>query len=221
MPTDPSELKSRRQMLGLGAVVATTVAGVSVIQATPAVAADGDPVILAATNQAYNPTVIEIVDSGQPGLHVISRSDSGSIMGENSSDDGYGVSASGGNTGLNAVGGQRGVYAVSDYGVAVRALTYDGVAVEASTAVDAGHALRVDGAVHFSRSGRATVPTGLKSVTVPAAVRPGSSVVATLQERQSGTSIEAAVPDHAAQTVTVWLSRAARAPLDVAWLLLD
>ncbi|MEO8328899.1 MAG: hypothetical protein ABI586_02730 [Candidatus Nanopelagicales bacterium] len=221
MESDASENKSRRQLLGLGAAAATAVAGVGVIRAAPAAADDGDPVLLAATNEANNPTVIEIVNSGQPGLHVISRSDSGSIMGENNSSDGYGVSAYGAAIGLNAVGGERGVYAVSDYGIGMYALTYNGVAVEASTAVDAGYALRVDGAVHFARSGRATVPAGSKSVVVSAAVRLHSTAMATLQTRQNGVAIEAAVPDPTAGTLTIWLNRAARAPLDVAWLLLD
>jgi hypothetical protein len=221
MPDQPSTKKSRRQLLGLGAAAATAVVGVEVARAGPAAAADGDPVLLARTNQANNPTVIEVVDSGQPGLRVISRTDEGSISAENSSTDGYAMSANGVSTGLNAVGGETGVYTVSDYGVAMRALTYDGVAVEAATAVDAGHALRVEGAAHFSRSGRATVRAGRKSVTVPAAVRAGSSALATLQNRRFGVVIEAAVPDPVAKTLTIWLSRSAPIPIDVAWLLLD
>jgi hypothetical protein len=59
--------------------------------------------------------------------------------------------------GVYAVGGEIGVYAVSDYGTGVQALTYNGTAVEASTAVTQGYALRVEGAVRFSRGGRATV----------------------------------------------------------------
>lgn len=213
--------RTRRELFGLGAAAATAVVGVEVLQASPARAADGDPVLLAQTNQAFNPTVIEIVDSGQPGLQVISRSDDGSIVGENSSLDGYGVSARGGHIGLNATGGNVGVYAVSDQGVAVRALTYDSVAVEARTAVDAGLALDVVGAARFSRSGRATVQAGDKSVSVSASVRSGSSALATLQTRQAKIVIEAAVPDPQAGTLTIWLNRAAKGPIDVAWMLID
>ena len=192
------------------------------MHASPARAADGDPVLLAQTNQAFNPTVIEIVDSGQPGLQVISRSDDGSIIGENASLDGYGVSARGGYIGLNATGeGVSASTSVSDQGVAIRALTYDSVAVEARTAVDAGLALDVVGAARFSRSGRATVEAGDKSVTVAASVRPGSSALATLQTRQAKIVIEAAVPDPQAGTLTIWLNRAAKGPIDVAWILIE
>jgi hypothetical protein len=216
-----SEMKSRRQVLGFGAAAATAIVGVEVAAAGPAAAADGEPVLLGSANQANNPTVIEVVDSGQPGLHVVSRSDSGSIMGENSSSDGYGMSSSGAHIGLNAVGGDIGVYSVCDYGIGVQAVTYDGVAVEARTAVDAGHALKVDGAVSFSRSGRATIQPGRRSVTVTAAVRGTTSALATLQSRQPGVFIEAAIPDSVNRTLKIWLNRSVRLPVQVAWLLID
>jgi hypothetical protein len=214
---------TRRRFLGLGAAAAGAVAVTAVegMAPSPAVAADGDPVLLATTNQAHNPTIIEIVDSGQPGLHVIARADDGALIGENTASDGYGVRASGDYIGLNAVGGAIGVYTVSDYGTALRALTYDGVAVETSTAVDAGHALRVLGAAHFSRSGVATVPSGQRSVTVVAGTRAGSSVLATIQDRQPGCLIEAAVTDPQAGTITIWLSKTTRGSMRIAWLLLD
>ena len=219
MPT-PKGRSSRRELLTLGAA---TTAGVGISTLTPpqAVAADGDPVRLATTNQAYNPTIIEIVDSGQPGLKVISHSDDGSLIGENSSSDGYGVSARGSHIGLNAVGDDVGVYTVSDYGVGLRALTYDGVAVEANTAVDAGYALKVQGATHFSRSGRGVIPAGARTLVIPASIRPGTLALATLQNREAGISIEAAVPEQASQTLTIWLTRAPRSNLSVGWLLLD
>lgn len=213
---------SRRRLLGMSAV---TVGAATIAVAdgwmTPAEAADGDPVLLATTNQANNPTVIEIVDSGQPGLVVRSRTDSGSLVGENSSSDGYGIQASGQAIGLVAVGGQTAVYAVSDHGTAMKALTYDGTALSASTAVDAGLALEVKGAASFSRSGRVNVPAGARSVTVPVNVRATTTAHATIQTRQSGISIEAAVPSLADGTLTIWLTRAAKTPTTVAWFLLD
>jgi hypothetical protein len=213
---------SRRRVLGLSAatVGAATIA-VADGWMTPAQAADGDPVLLAATNQANNPTVIEVVDSGQAGLVVRSRTDGGSLVGENSSNDGYGIQASGESIGLVAVGGQTAVYAVSDHGTATKALTYDGIALAASTAVDAGLALEVTGAVRFSRSGRVSVPAGDRSVTVPVNVRATTTAHATIQNRQPGVSIEAAVPSLANRTLTIWLSRAAKTPTTVAWFLLD
>jgi hypothetical protein len=213
---------TRRHLLGLGAAAAGAAAVTAAEGLTSAAhGADGDPVLLAANNQANNPTVIEIVDSGNPGLIVRSRADDGSVVGENSATDGYGVRATGAYIGVNAVGNEIAVYAVSDYGTGVRALTYDGTAVEASTAVDAGLALSVSGAVHLSRSGIAVVDTGKRSVTVAAGVRGTSAVLATLQSRQAGVAIEAAVSDPPSRTFTIWLSRATKSPLRVAWMLLD
>jgi hypothetical protein len=123
---------------------------------------------------------------------------------------------------VNAVGGAIGVYAVSDYGTGVRALTYDGTAVEASTAVPQGYALRVQGAVAFSRSGRATVRAGTDRVTVNAAdVRPGTSILATIQQYRPGVSLAAAVPDPAANTVLLVLTKRVTNDTVVAWLALD
>jgi hypothetical protein len=213
---------SRRRLLGMSAATAGA-ATIAVADGwmVPARAADGDPVLLATTNQANNPTVIEIVDSGQAGLVVRSRTDGGSLVGENSSNDGYGIQASGEYIGLVAVGGQTAVYGVSDHGTATRALTYDGIALSASTAVDAGLALEVKGAVSFSRSGRVNVPAGARSVTVPVNVRATTTAQATIQNRQPGVSIEAAVPSLADRTLTIWLTRAAKTPTTVAWFLLD
>jgi hypothetical protein len=214
---------TRRRMLTLGAAAmgAAALGAAEIVTAPGAAAADGDPVLLAATNQASNPTVIEMVNSGESGLVVRSHSDDGSVVGINESNDGYGMRATGLYLGLDAVGGEIGVYSVSDYGIGVKALTYDGVAVHASTAVDAGLALDVEGAVHLSRSGRAVIPKGRRSMNVTAAVRDTTSVVATLQAHQSGVSIEAAVPHPGQGTFTIWLSKLATAPLPVAWLLID
>ena len=217
-PNNPT----RRRLLGLGAAAAGAAAVTAAEGLTSAAhAADGDPVLLAANNQANNPTVIEIVDSGQAGLIVRSHADDGSVVGENSATDGYGVRATGAYIGLNAIGNEIAVYAVSDYGTGVRALTYDGTAVEASTAVDAGLALSVSGAVHLSRSGIAVVNAGSRSVTVAASVRGTSMLLATLQSRQAGTTIEAAVPEPVSGTFTIWLSRSAKSQLPVAWMVLD
>ena len=214
---------SRRRLLTLGAAaVGTAALGAAEVMAAPgAAAADGDPVLLAATNQAHNPTVIEIVDSGETGLIVRSHADDGSVVGINEANDGYGLRGTGAYIGVNAVGGEIGVYSTSDYGTGVRALTYDGVALHGSTAVDAGLALDVEGAVHLSRSGRAIIPKGRRSANVSAGVRATSSVLATLQGHQDGVSLEAAVPHPGQGTFTVWLSKPASAPMAVAWMLID
>ena len=214
---------TRRRMLSLGAAAVGVAAlgAAEIVTAPGAAAADGDPVLLAATNQAHNPTVIEIVSSGEPALIARSNADDGSLIGINDASDGYGVRATGRYIGLDAVGGDIGVYTTSDYGVGLSALTYDGVAVSAATAVAAGLALDVDGAVHLSRSGRAVVAKGRRSVNVSAGVRSTTSVLATLQTHQDGVAVEAAVPHPAAGNFTLWLNKPAPAAVTVAWLLLD
>ena len=101
-------------------------------------------------------------------------------------------------------------------------MTYDGTAVEASTAVPQGYALRVQGAVTFSRSGQASVRAGTDRVTVSAAdVRPGTTILATLQQHRPGVSVAAAVPDPAANTVLLILTKRVASDTQVAWLALD
>ncbi len=213
------ERTSRRRLLGVGIAAAAAAGGLGAA-ATPAAAADGDPLLLGRENQADNTAVITMT-SGQAAIHAISRADDGALVGENTGNDGYGLRGSGAYIGVNATGGQIGVYSVSDYGVGVKALTYDGVAVHASTAVDAGLALDVDGAVRLSRSGVAVVPAGSRSVTVAADVRVTSHVLATVQTRQQGCVIEAAVPAPSTRSFTVYLSRDTRTAVAVAWMLLD
>lgn len=209
---------SRRGVLAaaVGAAAGVVAAGAA---ARPALAADGDTLVLGATNEATNTTWLETKETS---IHAVSDTDGASLVGESRSTDGYGLQGSGPYIGVNAVGGEIGVYAVSDYGTGVRALTYDGTAVEASTAVPQGYALRVQGAVAFSRSGRATVREGTDRVTVATAdVRPGTSILATLQEHRAGVSVAAAVPDAATNTVLLVLTKRVTRDTLVAWLAVD
>jgi hypothetical protein len=187
--------------------------------AQPALAADGDALVLGVTNEATNTTRLETKETS---LYAVSSTDGASLVGESRSSDGYGLQGTSPFIGVNAVGGEIGVYAVSDYGTGVRALTYDGTAVEASTAVPQGYALRVQGAVAFSRSGRATVRAGTDRVTVSAAdVRPGTSILATLQQDRPGNSVAAAVPNPTTNTVLLVLTKRVTNDTVVAWLALD
>jgi hypothetical protein len=213
-----SGLTTRRGVLA-AAVGAAAAVVASAGTAQPALAADGDPLMLGVTNEATNTTRLETKETS---LYAVSSTDGASLVGESQSSDGYGLQGTSPYIGVNAVGGAIGVYAVSDYGTGVRALTYDGTAVEASTAVPQGYALRVQGAVAFSRSGRATVRAGTDRVTVSAAdVRPGTSILATLQQYRPGVSLAAAVPDPAANTVLLVLTKRVTNDTVVAWLALD
>jgi hypothetical protein len=187
--------------------------------AQPAQAADGDVLVLGVTNEATNTTRLE---SKETALYAVSNTDGASLVGESKSSDGYGVQGTSPYIGVLSVGDTTGVYTVSDYGTAVRALTYNGTAVEASTAVAQGYALRVQGAVGFSRSGRATIRAGTDRVTVSTPdLRPGTTVLATLQQYRSGVSVAAAVPDAAHDTLLLVLTKRVPADTAVAWLALD
>jgi hypothetical protein len=209
---------TRRGVLAaaVGAAAAVVASGAT---AQPALAADGDALILGVTNEATNTTRLETKETS---LYAVSSTDDASLVGESRSSDGYGLRGTSPYIGVNAVGGAIGVYAVSDYGTGVQALTYNGTAVEASTAVPQGYALRGQGAVSFSRSGRATVPAGTDRVTVSAAdVRPGTSILATLQQHRAGISVAAAVPDPTTNTVLLVLTKRVTRDTVVAWLALD
>lgn len=217
MAGDSGETKTRRSMLA--AVAAGAAAVVVAGAATRAEADDGDSVKLAAENTSDNTTVIR---SRQTALKGISHTDDGALVGENEASDGYGVRASCPYIGVNAVGGEVGVYAVSDYGKGVEALTYDGVAVFASTAVDAGSALEVKGRARFSRSGKVIVPSGKDQISVPVPNLDGASLVlATVQERRSGFYVMGAVADPARAAITIYLSRASSRPATVAWFVVN
>jgi hypothetical protein len=208
----------RRALLRLAAAGAAAFAA-TVFKSGAARAADGDAVLLAGENVSDNTTVIR---SGGVALYGISRTDDGALVGESTASDGYGVRATAPYIGLNAVGGEIAVYAVSDYGLGVHALTYDGVAVEAATAVEAGTALKVDGRAVFKLSGLLVIPPGAKSATqtnVPLTLQ--SLVLATLQQRRDEACIEAAVPDPDNRRFTVHLNKRVSRGTTVAWIIIN
>jgi hypothetical protein len=215
--TETTEGTTRRALL-IG--LAAGVAAVAIESATdPAGAADNDKVVLGTENTADNPTVIR---AGAVALKGISSTDDGALVGENEASDGYGVRGTSPYIGVNAVGGEIGVYAVSDYGNGVQALTYDGVAVAASTAVDAGSALEVSGRARFSRSGKVTVPAGRFQVTIPVHnLDARSLVLATVQERRDGFYVLGAVADPAASSISIYVSRKSSRPATVAWFVVN
>src|SRR5262245_56271945 len=185
----------------------------------PVLRADGDQLLLGQENSSNNTTRIVAHETA---LWGVSNTDDGALVGESLSSDGYGIRGTSPYIGVNAVGGGVGVYAVSDYGTGVQALTYDGVAVSASTAVEAGTALRVEGRAVFRWSGKVLVPAGANSVTVADIPLGAASVVlATLQERIDGLSVEAAVPDAKRRSFTLFLSRKVLRPVTVAWFVVD
>lgn len=182
-------------------------------------AADGDHLVLGVANEAINQTLLRTKETA---LHAVSATDDGALVGENTAADGYGVRGTSPYIGVNAVGGEIGVYAVSDYGAGVNALTYDGTALLAETAVDAGAALDVRGRARFSRSGRLVVPAGSTAATQTGISLDSTSLVlAVLQKRRGDTHVVAAVPEATSGSFTVFLNRAVTRDTEVAWFVVN
>ncbi len=218
MAAENAGVSTRRALL---TGMAATVAAVAIDAVTePAHAADGDTVMLGQDNAAHNPTVINSGTSSA--LKGICSTDDGALVGENEATDGYGVRGTSPYIGLLAVGGEIGVYSVSDYGKGVEALTYDGVALSARTAVDAGSALEVTGRARFSRSGKVTLPANKTKVTVPVAnLDAASLVLATVQQYRDNFHVLGAVADPATATVTIHVNRKASVATTIAWFVVN
>ena len=212
-----SKTTTRRRLLA-GTVAGAAVVTVDAVMPASASAADGDNLKIGQENTAANTTRLSSNDGG---LHVVADTDDGAIVGESTSSDGYGIRGTAPYIGVTAVGGEIGVYTVSDYGVGVHALTYDGTALRAQTAVPQGTALLVEGVASFTRSGTVTVPAGARTARVKVTpISAATLVFATPQRRLAGTHVEAAVPDDANDSFTVHLNRRAPQDLPVAWFLL-
>jgi len=218
MPSSIGSKTTTRRRLLAGTVAGAAVVAVDAVLPASASAADGDNLRIGQENTAANTTRLSSDDGG---LHVVADTDDAAVVGESTSADGYGVRGTAPYIGVLAVGDEIGVYTVSDYGVGMHALTYDGTAIRAQTAVPQGTALRVEGVASFTRSGTVTVPAGARTAKV--SVSPISAetlVLATPQRRLAGTHVEAAVPDEANDSFTVHLNRRAPQDLRVAWFLL-
>jgi len=205
------------RIAGLAIAVLSLAGGSNAARRAPV--ADGTPVILGQDNTAQNTTRIV---AGEVALWGVSDTDDGALVGESLAPDGYGVRGTSPYIGVNAIGGEVGVYAVSDYGTGIEALTYDGVAVRASTAVEAGTALSVEGRADFRWSGKVEIPPGAIRVTVEdVPLDEDSLVLANLQQWVPGLHVEAAVADVPARSFTLYLNRKTPRPLAAAWFVID
>jgi hypothetical protein len=101
-------------------------------------------------------------------------------------------------------------------GVSGASLAGVGVLAEGATA------LSVQGLALFSRSGVLTVPAGHASATQPGVgLTPASLVLATLRQDRAGIWVRSAVPDIAARSFTVHLSKAVTSSAKVAWFVVN
>jgi hypothetical protein len=173
-------------------------------------------------NNSSSGTGVKGTSASGPGLsgsstkNAIFGSSSGDlytgVWGENTA-AGYGVYGTTGSAdaagvwGVNSAAGM-GVQGTSDSGIGVSAGSKTGVALD------------VVGKARFSRSGKASVLAGKKSVKVTlAGVTASTLVFANLATNASGRYVAAVVP--AAGSFTIYLNANAAAKVSVAWLVAD
>jgi hypothetical protein len=83
-------------------------------------------------------------------------------------------------------------------------------------------ALAVQGPAVFSRSGILTVAAGQSSATkTGVALTSSSLVLATMQQDRTGVYVRSAVPNAAASSFTIHLSKAVTVSTSVAWFLVN
>jgi len=120
--------------------------------------------------------------------------------------------------------GATGVLGTS-VGSGVGVTGYSGAGVGVLAASPHGTALEVEGPARFSRSGTALVAgsatAGATSVTVTGVtLTSGTAILATLQGHVVGVAVAGIVTNPAAGSFTIWLTKAVKVPLEVAWFAL-
>ena len=216
-----AEHRSNRTLVAAVAVCVVILTTALIVGGGVAGAANGDPILLGFGNNATLPTSIN--SSGGPAL-VVGTSASGApgILGQGpigvrgESAGSVGVH---GTTTNDAGSGVMGVNLAGSFsgGSGVVGIAHDNIGVSAIS--NNGTALAVDGVAVFTRSGRVTVPAGSKRVTVSVELGTGSMVLATVQEK-GRPGVAAAVPNAAADTFTIFLTRRTTNPAVVAWFVL-
>lgn len=235
--TDEAPSKDRRDILKGALAVAAGAAAATIATAGPAAAADGQNLVLgdAATNQSSTKTLwtndgtnwmLELngnlglrskMNGSAPGYAILAETNSSgqpAIGANNDNASGFGLYGQA--DGVGAIG----TVARSDGGTGLKGWTQTGTAVLA-LAESGGVGLDVQGPALFSRSGRATVQAGRKSVTVSGQpINPGTMVLAVLQQQRVGVWVTAAVPAAAADTFTIYLNKAVGKKTKVGWFLI-
>jgi hypothetical protein len=176
--------------------------------------------------------------AGGSGLRAISQAAKYPAIEASAFGGGDGVSALGSRNGVvgtsanaaasgvlgESTGGGKGVTGRSNEqggtGVLALALGTSGVGLLAKSAAD-GTALKAQGKVVFSRSGKATIPAGVTSAVIFVAnVSTASMVFANIQKHAVGFVVESVVPS--AGQIRIWLNQPAPVGgLLVAWFILN
>jgi hypothetical protein len=149
-------------------------------------------------------------------------------------DGGWGVMGQDESTGVGVIGasmttdpghvgtggiGVHGQDLADGVGVMGTSTTAGGTGVKAQNSAVGGVALDVAGVAKFSRSGTLVVPMGSSSATQTAIpLSSGSLILVTAQTNVAGTDVQAAVPNVAGSSFTIFLAKAAKANTTFAWL---
>jgi hypothetical protein len=233
--TNDGRRTTRRDVLSKAAAVAAGAAAATIASGSPAEAANGDPLTLGNPNASTSETTWDgpsggralHITSGQYGIrvsttsHAIHGETTGSgasgVLGLSEDDNGIGIYGQSDGTSLVDSVGTLGR---ADTGIGLKGWTQSGIAILA-LAESGGKALDVQGPSTFSRSGRATVGAGKKSVKVSGqTIATSTMVLAVLQQSRPGVWVTAAVPSPSTDTLTIYLNKAVGKKTKVAWFLL-
>jgi hypothetical protein len=246
MALDPATPRTRRTVLTAAAAAAAAAVAQAVARPLPMAASGGDNgktvtvggqyFDVSVTTFLYNTTgTANILDlQSTDGAPIVSKTTSGMGVIGASFGSGTGVQ------GISATG--IGVHGVSTSGYAVRgngatgagvygnATSGTGVLGDATTGTGgffqsaSGRALDVSGKAHFSRSGRATITAGHRSVdvTVPGGLSGTSMAFANLRIYRSGTAVAAVRANYpSAGKIRIYLTRTMTSSTTVNWLVID
>lgn len=239
--TAGSSLKSRRALLFGGLAAAAGVVADAVARARPALADDGDPVLVGATTTGTLSTTVEstVVDSdvlvglatGSGSAGVAGRStgttgETAGVVGEAMSATGlhHGVLGRTSSTSGRGVSGR----ALADTGTAIGVIgvadSPQGIGVAAVGAGGDGVAFQALGRVVFSTSGIATIAKGSKKVIVNPGIpiTTSSRILCTLQSNPGGaTTVQRVIRNATADVFTIVLTAPATAASRVAWFVIS
>jgi hypothetical protein len=211
METQTTRGITRREALTAAAAAA---GGAIAVLATPgtALAANGDPVKLGEDNQATLTTSVTCT-----GTHAVMATASAgdAFRGVTSGADASGAFGSG------AGATSYGVFGYQQTNMGRAALGAPGAALWASQ-FGAPWGLLVEGKVSLSRSGRATIKAGHKTVDVTVGSLSGTPLCfATLMTYRSGTYVVSVRPNYpSAGKLRININKAPSGPTRVAWLVL-
>jgi hypothetical protein len=243
MASDPNAPRTRRALLTAAAGGAAAMAASAAMPLTT-LAADGDPVIIGATDNAgTSETTLTQATDGEVGLRIVNTTtgaaavigtagDQTNVAVDTSWTGVYGFSPTNPDVDFFSAGvwgdsddvgtyglGSIGVLGDGVYGVMGRA-DVGGIGVSARNFDPTQVALQVLGKVQFSRSGRATIGAGKSSIKVTLAGTTSSSrVFAVLHSNRSGRFVRAVVPTTG--SFTVYLNTTVTSSTFVAWFVIN